>query len=943
MFTADDTPDTEPLRPLHPPFVKLCGLRALEHVSLAATHATYVGIVLAPTSRRAVSLARAEALCAALRHHGRTYGRTAQPVLVLQDATPDAVQEAAARCGSSHVQLHGQLAVSDARALRDAGLFVIRALADDAWAQAAQWADAADALLLDGTQPGAGTATAAAALAALPQLPPELPVWLAGGLRAENVQARYAAAAAAGRRPPPVVVDAASGLERDGVWCPEHIEAFVGAVQRLQMPRLILEPGGAWVSELLMPAILRLRQAWHTASADPAYWAELRNLLARWAGRPTPLYRSPALSAEAGCAVYLKREDLLHGGAHKTNNTLGQALLAKRMGCTQLIAETGAGQHGVATAMAGALVGLPVRVYMGAKDVARQAPNVARMRVMGAEVVSVTQGAATLKDAINEAMRAWAHDPQGIFYVFGTAAGPAPYPEMVRDLQRVIGDEAKQQLLEEGHSRPAAVVACVGGGSNAAGAFAAFAADPAVRLIAVEAAGLGLDSGAHGATLTAGRSGVVHGMATLLLQDHDGQLQEAHSVSAGLDYPGVGPGHALMRGQGRLEVEAVDDAAALDAYQWLARSEGILPALESAHAVAAVRRMRGRFAPDAALLLCLSGRGDKDLAWVMQQTEAAPVMPAPAPAKRPQAPQPARSLPPLTSAVMGPQRPAVRLTAALRARTHAGQAAFLPFLTLGDPNPEVTLAAARGLAAAGADALELGLPFSDPPADGPVLQEAATRALQAGMNTGQALLLCAQIHAATGLPLSLLAYANPLLQFGPDAFCRQAADAGVCALLVADVPLEHRAIFAHAARAAGLALIALVSLQTSAERAHQLLHGAEGFVYVAGQMGTTGERGQTHADLGATLQRLRCQTTLPLLVGFGLSQPIDVTTVRQLGADGAIVGSALVRALHEALQTDPTEAVARLTTLATSLADAAHATTHMATTTHPGNKEQALC
>lgn len=371
--------------------------------------------------------------------------------------------------------------------------------------------------------------------------------------------------------------------------------------------------GGLYVSELLIPALTELESAWDDARVDPAFQAELTDLLRDFAGRPTPLQPARALSESIGCRVLLKREDLLHGGAHKTNNTIGQGLLARRMGKRHLIAETGAGQHGVATAMVGAKLGLDVTVFMGARDVERQRPNVLRMELFGARVVPVTGGSQGLKDALNEALRHWTAHADDTFYVLGTAAGPHPYPTLVRDLQRVIGDEIRARCLAVHGRLPSAVVACVGGGSNAIGAFAPFLDDEAVRLIGVEAAGHGLDTDAHGATLSRGRPGVVHGMHTYLLQDADGQLSEAHSISAGLDYPAVGPEHAWLRDQGRASYVAVTDDDALRAFRWLCRHEGILPALESSHAIAHALTLRGQLAPDDLLVVNLSGRGDKDL------------------------------------------------------------------------------------------------------------------------------------------------------------------------------------------------------------------------------------------------------------------------------------------------------------------------------------------
>lgn len=372
------------------------------------------------------------------------------------------------------------------------------------------------------------------------------------------------------------------------------------------------EFGGYYVSELLLPCLEELERAWFEARTDEAFRAELSGLLRDFAGRPTPLYRSAALSREVGCTVYLKREDLLHGGAHKTNNTVGQALLAKRMGKRKLIAETGAGQHGVATAMAGALFGMDVTVFMGAVDVARQRPNVQRMKLFGATVRPVEQGSASLKDAINETLRYWTEHVQDTFYVFGTAAGPHPYPSLVRDLQRVIGDEVKEQLERAGIGLPTAVIACVGGGSNAIGAFTAFMQHD-VKLIGVEAAGRGIDTEEHAATIGRGRPGCLHGSISYLLQDAAGQVQPTHSVSAGLDYPGVGPEHAWLAERGRAQYVAVTDEQALQAFHWLARHDGIVPALESSHAVAAALAMKGQVDDKDVLVINLSGRGDKDL------------------------------------------------------------------------------------------------------------------------------------------------------------------------------------------------------------------------------------------------------------------------------------------------------------------------------------------
>ena len=366
--------------------------------------------------------------------------------------------------------------------------------------------------------------------------------------------------------------------------------------------------GGCYVPEILVPALEQLEAAFLDAQADPAFTAELNDLLANYAGRPTPLTRCRNLPGN----IYLKREDLLHGGAHKTNQVLAQGLLAKRMGKTRLIAETGAGQHGVATAIAGALLGFETVIYMGAEDVERQQLNVFRIQLMGARVVPVESGGRTLKDAINEALRDWSASFENTHYLLGTAAGPHPFPTIVREFQRVIGREARAQIVEQLGRLPDAVVACVGGGSNAIGLFADFL-DDEVRLVGVEAAGKGLDSEEHGATLLRGTPGILHGAETYLLQDDDGQVADTWSVSAGLDYPAVGPEHAHLKDSGRADYVGATDAEALAAFRLLAEREGILCAFESAHALAHALKL-AEAEPDSAILVGLSGRGDKDVA-----------------------------------------------------------------------------------------------------------------------------------------------------------------------------------------------------------------------------------------------------------------------------------------------------------------------------------------
>jgi tryptophan synthase beta chain len=358
------------------------------------------------------------------------------------------------------------------------------------------------------------------------------------------------------------------------------------------------------------------------AKADPTFWAELNGLLAEFVGRPSPISEAPRFSELAGARVVLKREDLNHTGAHKINNTVGQALLARRMGKRRIIAETGAGQHGVATATVCARFDLDCTVYMGAEDVQRQRLNVYRMELLGATVIPVESGTRTLKDATNEALRDWVTNVPTTHYIIGSVVGPDPFPRMVRDFQAVIGREARSQMLARYARLPDTVVACVGGGSNAMGIFSGFLGDADVRLVGVEAAGKGVATGHHSATLTAGRPGVLHGSLSYLLQDADGQVAPAHSVSAGLDYPGVGPEHSHLRDTGRVQYDTASDAEALEAFQMLCRLEGIIPALETAHALAWVLRAKGTWPPEAPVLVCLSGRGDKDVAQVADLTGA---------------------------------------------------------------------------------------------------------------------------------------------------------------------------------------------------------------------------------------------------------------------------------------------------------------------------------
>ncbi|WP_029058145.1 tryptophan synthase subunit beta [Stappia stellulata] len=372
--------------------------------------------------------------------------------------------------------------------------------------------------------------------------------------------------------------------------------------------------GGRYVAETLMPLILDLEQAYEDAKADPAFQAEVDDLNTHYTGRPSPLYFAERLTEELGGAkIYFKRDELNHTGSHKINNCLGQILLAKRMGKTRIIAETGAGQHGVATATVCARFGLPCVVYMGATDVERQKPNVFRMKLLGAEIVPVTAGAGTLKDAMNEALRDWVTNVEDTYYLIGTAAGPHPYPEMVRDFQSVIGTETREQMLAAEGRLPDALVAAVGGGSNAIGLFHPFLDDPGVEIYGVEAGGKGLEGEEHCASLNAGKPGVLHGNRTYLLQDDDGQILEGHSISAGLDYPGIGPEHSWLKESGRVSYLPVTDAEAMEAFKLLTRVEGIIPALEPAHALAQVMKLAPTMAKDKIIVMNLCGRGDKDV------------------------------------------------------------------------------------------------------------------------------------------------------------------------------------------------------------------------------------------------------------------------------------------------------------------------------------------
>jgi tryptophan synthase beta chain len=376
--------------------------------------------------------------------------------------------------------------------------------------------------------------------------------------------------------------------------------------------------GGRFVPETLMPALIELDAFYASLRFDKAFWSEVNSYFKDYVGRPSPLYKAQNLSDELGAHIYLKREDLNHTGAHKINNTIVQGLLAKRMGKTKVIAETGAGQHGVATATVAALMGLECEIFMGEKDVERQQLNVFRMKLLGAKVHAVTSGSRTLKDAMNDAIRHWVTHARDTFYIIGTAAGPHPYPLMVRDFQAIISYEAKAQLLEKEGVLPDYVIACIGGGSNALGMFAHFINEEATQCIGIEAGGHGLESGKHGASLALGKPGILHGQMSYLLQSDDGQINEAHSISAGLDYPGIGPEHSYLMEQGKVIYDSVTDDEAMDAFVWLSRAEGIVPAFESAHAIAYLKKMAKESIQGKNIIISLSGRGDKDMIQAME-------------------------------------------------------------------------------------------------------------------------------------------------------------------------------------------------------------------------------------------------------------------------------------------------------------------------------------
>jgi tryptophan synthase beta chain len=675
--------------------------------------------------------------------------------------------------------------------------------------------------------------------------------------------------------------------------------------------------GGQFVPETLMPALAELEEAYLALRGDPAFRAELDDLLSSYVGRPTPLTYARRLSTHVGGAqIYLKREDLAHTGAHKINNALGQGLLVKRMGKQRIVAETGAGQHGVASATAAALLDLTCVVYMGTVDMARQQPNVLRMRLLGAEVRPVESGSRTLKDAINEAIRDWVTNVHNTHYLLGSALGPHPYPAIVRDFQAVIGAEARAQMLAQAGRLPDVCIACVGGGSNAIGLFHAFREDAAVRLVGVEAGGEGIASARHAARFAdprLGRPGVLHGTYTYVLQDLDGQIAATHSISAGLDYPAVGPEHARLRELGRAEYTVAGDSEALAAFQLLARTEGILPALESAHAIAEAVRLAPRLSRDQLLLVNLSGRGDKDLDTVVQALARAGGGEQGAKSKEPKTTTPCSMLHAPCSIPRGPASSVhtvglARIAAAFAAARRQGRAALMPYFTLGYPDASTSEAIVRALAEAGADLLELGIPFSDPLADGPAIQRSTQVALERGMTLAGCLQLVARLRAAgVAQPLLLMGYFNPILAYGVERFASDAAAAGADGCIVPDLPPEEAVALEHACRAHELALVYLLAPTSTPERIAAVAARTSGFLYLVAITGVTGARDTLPPDLEAFIRRVRDVAQTPVAVGFGISTPGQACAVGRL-ADGVIVGSALINAVAGAA--DPARSAA---------------------------------
>ena len=596
----------------------------------------------------------------------------------------------------------------------------------------------------------------------------------------------------------------------------------------------------------------------------------MNGYLTHYVGRPSPLYFAERLTEHLGGAkIYFKREELNHTGSHKVNNVLGQIMVARRMGKKRIIAETGAGQHGVATATLCARFGLECIVYMGAVDVARQAPNVFRMEMLGAKVIPVQSGTRTLKDAMNEALRDWVTNVHDTFYCIGTVAGPHPYPMMVRDFQSIIGVETRAQMQEAEGRLPDSLVACIGGGSNAIGLFHPFLDDPGVEIFGVEAAGHGLTQ-LHAASIAGGRAGVLHGNRTYLLMDDDGQIQDAHSISAGLDYPGIGPEHSWL----------LRDRARHLSQRHRRRGAGRVSV-----AVAA-----GRHHPRAGIGAC-HRQGDGARAEAAEGSSDGG--------------QPLRPRRQGHSAgggdFEGQEEVTTRIDARFAELKKQGRSAFVTFLMAGDPDPATSLEIIKALPKAGADIIEIGMPFTDPMADGPSIQAAGLRALKAGMTLKKTLAMVGEFRKGDNTtPLVLMGYYNPIYIYGVDKFLVDAKSAGVDGLIIVDLPPEEDAELCLPAMKAGLNFIRLATPTTDDKRLPAVLANTSGFVYYVSITGITGSASANTAVVGEAVARIKRHTKLPVCVGFGIRTPEAARGIAE-NADGAVVGTALVDALAASL------------------------------------------
>ncbi len=628
--------------------------------------------------------------------------------------------------------------------------------------------------------------------------------------------------------------------------------------------------GGRFIPEALIAALDELDRARVDALADPVFKNELDRMSREYAGLPSLLYDARRLSKIAGARILLKREDLNHTGAHKIRNVLGQALLTKRMGKSRVIAETGAGQHGVAAATAAAYLDLECLVYMGEEDTRRQALNVARMRMLGAEVVSVRSGSRTLKDAMNEALRDWVASVDHTHYVIGSAAGPHPFPAMVRDFCRGIGDEARAQSFELLSRLPDAVCACVGGGSNAIGMFTAFVPDESVRLYGFEAGGDGFETGRHAAAITAGKVGVLHGSRSFLLQDEDGQTTESHTISAGLDYPGVGPEHAWLHESGRATYAPVSDAEAMEAFRLLTRTEGIIPAIESAHAVAGALRVAKELGPER-------GHPGQPVRQGRQGRRHGGEVVRPARCRQGRR----MSVTPVFDKARGEDR-----------------GVLVGCVPAGFPTYDGAIAMLRAMVEGGVDVVEVELPYSDPTIDGPAIQAASEQALRGGIRTSDVLRTIEAV-AGSGVCTILMTYWNPIEQYGVERFARDFASAGGSALVTPDLIPEEAGEWIAASDATGVDRVFLVAPSSTEERIRRTVDACRGFVYATSVMGVTGARAQTSAAAPDLVARTRAATSLPVGVGLGVSNGDQAADVASY-ADAVIVGSAFVRRILDA-------------------------------------------